>query len=287
MIKKSTLQLLRFHFSFFLLPVYFFALSQLPHINYNRAFLIFVLLHVLVYPSSNGYNSYMDRDETPIGGLEHPLQPTKQLFNLTLLMDFIALSTAIFVSVYFFLGLLLYIIASRAYSYRGIRLKKFPIVGFLTVMIFQGGVTFWLVYHGCSESLSTSVPLSGMLSASFLIGGFYPLTQIYQHEADKADGVQTISYLLGYKGTFVFCAVVYSMAMVFLGYTFFSALMFTHFFLLSIFFLPVLLYFFWWASRVWKDVKSADFKHTMQMNVIASLCTNLGFLTVLILNHFE
>ena len=128
MIKKSTLQLLRFHFSFFLLPVYFFALSQLPHINYNRAFLIFVLLHVLVYPSSNGYNSYMDRDETPIGGLEHPLQPTKQLFNLTLLMDFIALSTAIFVSVYFFLGLLLYIIASRAYSYRGIRLKKFPIV---------------------------------------------------------------------------------------------------------------------------------------------------------------
>jgi 1,4-dihydroxy-2-naphthoate octaprenyltransferase len=77
------------------------------------------------------------------------------------------------------------------------------------------------------------------------------------------------------------------MAMLFLGYTFFSALMFTQFFLLSIFFLPVLLYFFWWASRVWNDVKSADFKHTMRMNVIASLCTNLGFLTVLILNHFE
>jgi 1,4-dihydroxy-2-naphthoate octaprenyltransferase len=59
------------------------------------------------------------------------------------------------------------------------------------------------------------------------------------------------------------------------------------FFVLSFFFLPILTYFLWWASRVWKDIGAADFKHTMRMNVLASACTNLGFLTVLILNHFE
>ncbi len=287
MIQKSTVQLLRFHFSFFLMPVYLFALSQLIHINWTRAVLVFIILHLLVYPASNGYNSYMDRDETPIGGVENPMQPTRQLFVITLLMDLTALAASLFVSIYFSFGLLLYILASRAYSYRGIRLKKYPIVGFLTVLLFQGACTFWLVYHGCSEALHTSIPFSGMMAASLLIGGFYPITQIYQHQTDKADGVHTLSYLLGYKGTFIFCAVVYSMAMLFLGYTFLSSLLFMQFFVLSFFFLPILTYFLWWASRVWKDIGAADFKHTMRMNVLASACTNLGFLTVLILNHFE
>lgn len=287
MIQKSTLQLLRFHFSFFLLPIYLFALSQLVHVDISRAVLVFVILHLLVYPSSNGYNSYMDRDETPIGGIENPLQPTKQLYYTTLLMDLVALGSSFWVSTPFFIALLLYILASRAYSFRGIRLKKYALTGFLTVSIFQGAGTFWMVFHGCSESLSTEIPLSGMLGATFLIGGFYPLTQIYQHEADKADGVQTISSHLGYKGTFIFTAIVYSMGMIFLGYTFFCSLMIQEFLILNLFFLPVLVYFFLWAYRVWKDKKAADWKHTMRMNLIAGTCTNLGFLTIIILNYID
>lgn len=287
MIQKSTVQLLRFHFSFFLFPVYLFALTQLVDINWIRASLVFVVLHLLVYPASNGYNSYMDRDETPIGGVQHPLQPTRELFYISLLMDVVALAVSLFIGLYFSLGLLLYILASRAYSYRGIRLKKYPVTGFLTVVIFQGAGTFWLVHHGSSETLHNQFPISGMLAASFLIGGFYPLTQIYQHEADKADGVNTLSYLLGYKGTFIFCAGVYSLAMLFLGYTFLSSMLFVQFYILTLFFLPILVYFLWWASKVWKDVGNADFKHTMRMNMIASSFTNLGFFTVLIMNHFE
>src|SRR4029077_18349443 len=80
LLKKSTIQLLRLHFSFFLMPVYWFALGQVGDKDRVRAFLIFIILHLLVYPASNGYNSYMDRDDSPIGGLEHPLQPTRQLF---------------------------------------------------------------------------------------------------------------------------------------------------------------------------------------------------------------
>lgn len=285
--KKSTIQLLRFHFSIFLMPVYWFALTQLVNINWSRAVLIFIILHILVYPASNGYNSYMDRDETPIGGLKNPLQPTKQLFYTTIAMDVIAVTISFFISWYFAAGIVLYIMASRIYSYRGIRLKQYPFIGYLTVIIFQGAVTYWLVYHGCSEALYTKASISGMIAASLLIGGFYPLTQIYQHKADKADGVETISYKLGYKGTFIFCAVVYSIAMAFLGYTFLSSLLIVQFFILLIFFSPILVYFFWWAAKVWKHTDAADFKNTMRMNILASACTNLGFITVLILNHLE
>lgn len=287
MLQKSTIQLLRFHFSFFLMPVYWLALTQLVHIHWWRAAIVFIILHLLVYPASNGYNSYMDRDETPIGGLKNPLQPTKQLFYTTVLMDVAAVTASVFISWYFAAGIFLYIMASRAYSYRGIRLKQYPFTGYLTVIVFQGAITYWLVYHGCSEALYTNASFSGMMAASLLIGGFYPLTQIYQHKADAADGVETISYKLGYRGTFLFCAAVYSVAMTFLGYTFLASLLFVQFFMVLIFFTPILVYFLWWAVKVWKDNSAADFKHTMRMNILASTCTNLGFIIALIMNHLE
>lgn len=287
MIRKSTIQLLRFHFSVFLMPVYWFALTQLVNINWLNTAFIFFILHVLVYPSSNGYNSYMDRDSSPIGGLANPLQPTKQLFYTTVVMDLLAVVLSLLISSWFAAGILVYIIGSRLYSYRGIRLKQYPIIGYLTVITLQGGLVYWMVYHGSSVLLKTGMPIAGMIAASLLIGGFYPLTQIYQHKQDKDDGVTTISSLLGYRKTFVFCAIVYSVAMLFVGYTFFSSLMFNEFFILLIFFLPILVYFLWWAVKVWRSEKFADFKHTMQMNVLASVCTNAAFITILIMNQFE
>ena len=182
MLKHSTIQLLRFHFSLFLLPVYLFALSQVNRIDWVDAVIVFFVLHLLVYPSSNGYNSYMDRDETSIGGLAKPLQPTKQLFYVTIIMDIIAISVSMIISIYFAAGVLLYILASRAYSYRGIRLKKFPITGYLIVIIFQGALTFFLSYHGSSVNKTLQIPFWPALASSLLIGGYYPLTQIYQHE---------------------------------------------------------------------------------------------------------
>ena len=146
MIRKSTIQLLRFHFSFFLLPVFLFAVSQASDINYLHLLLAFLVLHLLVYPSSNGYNSYMDRDQSPIGGVKNPLQPTRQLFYVSLAMDVVALGISLLISPLFALGILLYILASRAYSYRKIRLKKYPILGFLVVFLFQGGLIFFITY---------------------------------------------------------------------------------------------------------------------------------------------
>ena len=284
---QSTLQLLRFHFSFFLMPVYFFALSQVNHINWYNAALVFVILHLLVYPASNGYNSYMDRDTSPIGGLKNPLQPTKQLFIVTVCIDIIAVLLSFFVSWLFAIGVFLYILASRAYSYRKIRLKKYPIAGYLTVVIFQGAVTFFLVYHGADSNHTTNVPVISMVASSLLIGGFYPLTQIYQHEDDVKDGVKTISYKLGYTGTFIFTGIIYVLAFCALGLQFFLNLEWTRFFILQTFMIPVLVYFFIWFRKVLKNKNEANFRNTMQMNLLASICTNLGFITLLILHLIE
>ncbi|HEY8688825.1 MAG TPA: UbiA family prenyltransferase [Chitinophagaceae bacterium] len=284
---RSTLQLLRFHFSFFLMPVYWFALSQVNKINWRDAIVIFIILHLLVYPASNGYNSYMDRDTGSIGGIKNPLQPTKQLFYVTVMMDVVSIALSFLITPIFALGILLYILASRAYSYRKIRLKKYPVTGYLTVVIFQGAVTFFLVYHGSESNHTTNVPVIAMIAASLLIGGFYPLTQIYQHEDDLKDGVQTISYKLGYKGTFIFTGIVYALAFGMLGLFFYLNIELSHFLVLQIFMAPVFVYFFIWFRKVLMNTNEANFKNTMRMNLLASICTNVGFITLLILRLSE
>ena len=217
------------------MPVYWFGLSQVPVINCKNAILIFIILHLLVYPASNGYNSFMDRDTSPIGGLKNPMQPNRQLFFVTIIFDVIAIVLSFFISPVFAVGILFYILASKAYSYRKIRLKKFPIIGYLTVIIFQGAVTFFLVYHGSSSNLSFDVPVFGMMASSLLIGGFYPLTQIYQHEEDRKDSVITISYLLGYKGTFIFTGIVYAFGFIVLAWYFFLNSQLMNFVILQVF----------------------------------------------------
>ena len=91
MLSASTIKLLRLPFSIFLSPLYFFALAQLPQIHWSKAILVFFILHFLVYPASNGYNSYMDRDTESIGGLEKPPLPSRQLYLTTIVLDITAI----------------------------------------------------------------------------------------------------------------------------------------------------------------------------------------------------
>jgi 1,4-dihydroxy-2-naphthoate octaprenyltransferase len=268
------------------MPVYWFALSFVDNIYLPRAILIFIVLHLLVYPSSNGYNSFMDRDADSIGGLKKPLQPTRQLFTVSVIMDFIAIFFSFFVSTLFALCVIIYIICSHLYSYRGVRLKKYPILGYLTVIINQGALTFFMVYHGSDIFLTNHMSWLGLLAAAFLIGGFYPITQVYQHDADKKDNVTTISMIMGKKGTFIFCGIMYAIAMLILWLYYSARELYTPFVVLLIFFIPVVVYFIRWFLRVFKDENKADYIHTMRMNWLASTCTSLAFITIILIKRF-
>ena len=269
------------------MPVYWFALSFIDNINVENAALVFFIIHMLVYPASNGYNSYMDRDETSIGGLEKPMQPTKQLFLFTVIMDVMAVVLSLIISPVAAVCIFVYIIFSRLYSYRKIRLKKYPVTGYLVVILNQGGLIFFTVFNAADHNAYAIVPWQGIICATLLIGGFYPITQVYQHKEDAADNVKTISMLLGKRGTFIFCAVIYTIAFTLLFAYYASVNKLFLFGVLLLFFLPVLLYFTVWFLQVNKNTTLADFKHTMRMNKIASVCTNLAFITILIINQLD
>src|ERR1035438_8877301 len=161
---KSTLKHLRLPFSFFLMPVFLFALSQANTINWQTTILAFVILHLLIFPSSNGYNSYQDRDETSIGGLKHPPKVSENLFYATLLMDVVGILSALIISVYFSLFVLIFVFMSRAYSYRNVRLKKYPVIGFLTVFVFQGAFVYLMASSAITDfSIDTFFTLNNII----------------------------------------------------------------------------------------------------------------------------
>lgn len=284
--KKSTLQLLRFPFSFFLMPIFWFGLAMQSAITPWPAVLLFVVLHLLIYPSSNGYNSYMDRDTSSIGGLKAPPPPDVELYRVSIIMDLTAFCLSLFLGWMAAALIGIYLVSSRLYSYRGIRLKQYPIVGYLTVVLNQGALIFVLIALAVNPTAIASLSFLPVIAATGLIGGFYPLTQVYQHQSDKADNVQTISMRLGIRGTFVFCALIYTIAFSALFLYFKQEGRLPTFAWLQLFFLPVIFYFVYWAIAVWRDERKADFEHTMQMNWMASIFSNAAFITLLIVQHF-
>ena len=121
--------------------------------------------------------------------------------------------------------------------------------------------------------------------SSLFIGSAYPLTQIYQHEADKNDDVISMSYLLGYNGTFIFSGILFSIATILLAYYFGIKHQSVAFVIFLVLMLPIVLKLSGWFGKVRQNTGNANFENTMRMNTMNSVCMNLYFI-VLILNRF-
>jgi 1,4-dihydroxy-2-naphthoate octaprenyltransferase len=283
---ESTVKHLRIPFSYYLMPFFLFALSQASTINWLRTAIAFGIMYLLVFPSTNGYNSYEDRDETSIGGLKSPPKVSQKLLYATVLMDVAAVVGALLVSVYFSVFVLIFVLMSHAYSYRKIRLKKNPATAFLTVFIFQGAFVFLMASAAITsfspQHFFTANNIVCMCTASLFVGSLYPLTQIYQHEADKRDGVISLSYALGYTGTFVFSSMLFLAGTLLMLYYFDSKHQILPMILFIALMTPVIVWQALWFGRVRKDSRNADFESTMTMNKLTSSATNLFFLILVL-----
>jgi len=271
------------------MPVFCFAVSLTKDIIWWKVILVFIILHVFLYPASNGFNSYYDKDEESIGGLKHPPKVSDELLWVSLFFDLVAVLLGLILSIDFAIALFIYGLASKAYSYDKIRLKKYPITSWIIAGFFQGFFTFLMTYQALNavdlQSLNQSKILFAATLTSILLWGFYPMTQIYQHNEDARRGDMTMSRLLGIKGTFIFTAIIFIFSNA--GYFYFFNTYFSliYFYIFTFCLAPSLLFFLWWFFKVNKNIGLADFDHTMKLNLISSLGTNAFFIVFGILNH--
>ena len=285
---QDTLLHLRVPFSYFLLPIFFFGVSQAPSIHVVNTLIVFIALHLFIYPGSNSYNSYMDKDTGSIGGLKNPPPATRKLYYASIIVDCAGLLLCALSGWRNMLIMAGYIGFSKAYSWDGIRMKKRTYSGWASVIFFQGGYTFMLANMaatGASIAWFTSRNIECMLFASLIIGGSYPLTQIYQHEEDSLRGDYTISYRLGITGTFIFTSVLFSLGAIVALHYFTTYYSLTQFFIFLCCTIPIIIYFANWFSKTMHDKSFADYAHAMLMNKISSTCMIICFIIILILNH--
>ncbi len=286
-LKRSTILHLRIPFSFFLLPVFLFGWAVVAEANWQNVILVFAILHLLLYPASNGYNSYFDKDEGSIGGLKNPPRVSKELYFTAIVFDGIALALGFLLSWKFVIMLFIYGLASKAYSHPIVRLKKMPIIGWLTAGFFQGYFTFLMVVEGLvgieSQDYLVTLQFPAIICLLIFLGS-YPMTQIYQHEEDRKRGDITLSLLLGVLGTFHLTAIFFTVAMVTLGYFILTASEIVDVILMMVILTPVLAFFGWWYFKVRVDINQTNFDNTMKLNFISSLCLNLFFCYLIIIS---
>lgn len=284
MFKKSSWLHLRIGFSVFLLPVFLFSLAFVEDLEVRRAVLVFVTLHFFLYPSSNGYNSYYDKDEDSIGGLKNPPKVDKGLLYLSLAFLAFSLALGLLINVAFASMLLVYSLVSMAYSHPQIRIKKYPYASWLIAGFFQGCFTFVMAYSGLTDSgwgnfVEPLLLVPGLLT-SFLLWSAYPLTQVYQHKEDGKRGDRTLSLSLGIQGTFVFSSIWFLISgaafvwyfvemrdQVWALWGFLAAMA------------PVLLYFTIWFFFVRSnEERYASYDWTIWMNRVSAVALNVFFL---------
>jgi hypothetical protein len=288
MFEFSSWKHLRIPFSFYLLPVFIFAWAVAKDVEFFRLVIVFLTLHLFLYPSSNGYNSYFDKDEESIGGLKYPPKVTSGLYYLSITFFGVSLLLGLVVNVSYSLMMLVYGLVSMAYSHPSVRLKKYAYVSWVTAGAFQGYFTFCMAYAGLTGNgwdvfLIPEIYVPGLLTSVILMGS-YPLTQVYQHGEDKKRGDITLSLSLGILGTFGFASVWFIFSGIgFVAYfKWIGDLWAIWGFLAAMF--PVILYFFTWFTLVKTNPsRYVTYEWAMWMNRISALALNIFFLCYLFL----
>ncbi len=281
MFLRATWRHLRIHFSFFLMPVYFFALGISPNFGGSRLLWSFIIIHLFLYPASNGFNRYFDNNDKSIGGLKNPPPVSKGLYYLTLVFDAVAIVMGFLkISALFAIMVFIYGLVSKAYSHPSIRLKKFPITGWLSVGVLQGFFTFLMCYvginnFGIENLMNTRILIPATLSSMILLCT-YPMTQIYQHEEDTNRGDRTMSLLLGVRGTFVFVLITFTLATACYVWYFYSVYELRYGFVFLASLSPVVVFLFVWYFLVRKNPARANFLNAMWFNFLSALSLN-GF----------
>ncbi|HCE46991.1 MAG TPA: ubiquinone biosynthesis protein UbiA [Lentisphaeria bacterium] len=276
---RSTFLHLRIPFSYFLMPVFLLAACLADKVDWMNFTISFAVIHLLLYPASNAFNSLYDRDTSSIGCLENPPVVEKDLLMVSLSFDAAAVIAGFLISWQFAAAMFFYGVCSKLYSFDKTRLKRRPVSSWLGTSLVQGGFIFLAANSAIQPGGGFHAPPVKLLLAAGIVTiflmGFYPTTQIYQHAEDRRRGDVTMSMLLGTRGTFIFSGLALLAASVlfciFFG-SYYEAKTATALILLL---MPSAAYFAKWFMSCLEDNGKADYGHAMRFNVISATGMNL------------
>lgn len=200
---------LRLHYQFLILSGAFLSGGILvePPLN-NLFWLEFFSVHIFLYGGATAYNSYYDKDEGPIGGLEKPPKMKEWMLNASILTQLFGLVVGALVGLKFLILYSVCMVFSYLYSNPSVRWKgnmflSVSAIGVSTILPFYLGY----LSAGAKEITIESATLS--LGVAFSILSFYPISQLYQVSEDLKRGDITLAVKYGLKGAKIIFLIFY------------------------------------------------------------------------------
>lgn len=207
---------LRLTFNYILSPLFVWGVFATGGEFGSRFWLGFIAFHVFLYGGTNAFNSYYDRDEGPIGGLQRPPTVDRPLLYCAVLMKVVGLLLALRVGTGFCICYVLFVLYSVTYSHPAFRIKRRPIASAVSVFVLQGmvgAVAGALAGGATPEILSSPVATVACLAGATLVLAIYPLTQVYQTVEDADRGDLTLARWLGPARALNFSAALFAIGM--------------------------------------------------------------------------
>jgi 1,4-dihydroxy-2-naphthoate octaprenyltransferase len=252
-----------------------------PH-SWIYVLLHFLNVHIILFGTATAFNSYYDKDEIALEGLEYPPHMSLWMLPAALVLQgiglTIALASGIKIASVYSLGM----IVSFLYSHPSIRLKGSPLWGMISLGLFGGIVPFFigLLAAGMPKD-NLSFIISGVLGICLLVIATFPLAQAHQIDEDRRKGDNTFSAVYGIKGVKMIFATAEPLGVILLGYSlssfsFLCAVIGTALGLLGGGFL--------WVSHV-RNMKGGvdEYRKTMRLKTYSGLGLNLFLLASILL----
>lgn len=251
----------------------------MPQIRDNKLFFIsFLLIYIFLFGGTNVYNSYFDKDEGPIGGLEHPPKVTLWMYYVAWAIQIIGLIISSLILPLFGLIFLFSIVLFWLYSGPTFRFKGKPLLSFLVIGI---GTVFNTTILGYLMAGGSGLPTNLIISAigsSFLILSMYPVSQAYQIDEDNRRGDVTFAVRYGIKGVKINFLILFLLGIILLSYSF----LFNPYLGMTTFIAGIIVY-----ISVWQKIKRIsgsqnEYKSIMRLKYVSGMIFTLIMISLLL-----
>ncbi len=259
---------LRLPFQILLSPIFLWGYLLASGKPSWSLFVAYLAFHIFGYAGGTALNSYYDRDEGPIGGLSSPPPVPRYLLPFSVLWQFAGFLLALTVNLKFAAIYFVMFWMSFAYSHPRTRWKGKPLAALATVALGQGVLAFlggWAAARGDVDSAVSWQGVLGMLTATLLVAGLYPLTGSYQIQADALRGDMTLARFLGIPRSFRFavaCLAIGGACGVIIAAQFFSSLEAA---LLLLFIAGLVIWITIWRARFDRQSVMENYRTTMRL----------------------
>ena len=209
---------LRWHYQLFILSGGFLLGGFLStNLDISSFLLQFANVHLLLFGGATAYNSFWDKDEGPIGGLQYPPKMQPWMWTGSLLLQGVGMVIAITQGLVYSSIYLLSMLFFWLYSTPLARWKSHPVKSLVAIGVSTGfnGVLLGYLAAG-NEDINITVWVAA-LGVTLMLLSLYPISQIYQIGEDRIRGDYTFAVRYGKKGVTRFFVVSFLIGLMLVG----------------------------------------------------------------------